>query len=175
MAIAPTATISTIAGTSQSIEPNFSNLFARKNIEGKFIEINENLVAELKKLRLWDRVKENIIAKQSNIQDIKEIPIAIKARFRTAYEIDPKIVIEYAARAQKWVDMAISRNLYFSGKDVNKIIDAYLYAWRAGLKSTYYAFFKTSMTLQPQYIYKEQHKVIRETMPVKFGICEACQ
>lgn len=175
LAIAPTATISIISGTSQSIEPNFSNFFAKKNIGGKFIEINENLVKELKDLRLWNKVRENLIAKQGDLQEIREIPRELKVRFKTAYQIDSAVFIDYAARAQKWVDMSCSRNLYFATKDIDEIVKTYLYAWKSGLKSTYYAFFKTSMTLQPSYLYKEQHKVIKPVPSPKVEFCEFCQ
>ena len=176
LAIAPTATISILAETSQSIEPNFSNLYARKNIEGKFIEVNENLISELKKIGIWKKIREDLISHRGILSEINLIPSKLKIRFKTAFEIEPKFFIDYAARAQKWADMSISRNLYFNTKDISKILDSYLYAWKSGLKSTYYAFFKTSMSSQPVYLYKQPHKIITAPIPPpQVGICEVCQ
>lgn len=151
MAIAPTATIGLIAGASPSIEPNFSNIFSRNNLGGKFLEVNHNLVQELKRLGLWERLHEEILRRRGDIQAIPQMPPEIRLVYRTAYDIAGAAQVEMAARAQKWVDMGISRNMYLSTKDPARIVQTYLTAWRKGLKSTYYAFFKTTMFSEASY------------------------
>ncbi len=151
MAIAPTATISLIAATSQCIEPNFSNVFSRNNLSGKFLEVNRNLVAELKKLGTWDDLREEIMVKRGDIAGIPAIPDRIREVYRSAYSMNPTAFVEIAARAQKYVDMGISRNMYLATKNPEALAQTYLTAWRKGLKSTYYAFFKTAMHAEASY------------------------
>lgn len=151
MAIAPTATIGLIAGASPSIEPNFSNIFSRNNLGGKFLEVNHNLVAKLKHLGLWGRLSDEILRRRGDIQGVRQIPEDVRRVYRTAYDLGGPAQVEMAARAQKWVDMGISRNMYLNTKDLASITETYLGAWRKGLKSTYYAFFKTAMFAEASY------------------------
>ena len=160
--LAPTATISIIAGTSQSFEPYYALVYSRTNIAGRFLEVNENFINDLKDLGLWDKLREDVLIQQGSIQGIKEIPKDIKAIYKTAYEVDTDIYIKQAAILQKWIDSSISRNLYFNTRDTNKIIDIYLKAWKYGLKATYYAFMPAKIKTEGKYV----HEDIKETRAI---------
>ncbi|MBV9659410.1 MAG: ribonucleoside-diphosphate reductase subunit alpha [Verrucomicrobia bacterium] len=139
MAIAPTATISNISGVSQSIEPAYKHLFAKSNLSGEFANINTYLVEALKKLDLWDaEMVADLKYYDGTIQEIDRIPDDIKEVFRTAFEIEPRWLIECASRRQKWIDMGQSLNLYLSAPNGRKLSDMYHFAWQKGLKTTYY-------------------------------------
>ena len=139
MAIAPTATISNITGVTQSIEPTYQNLFVKSNLSGEFTVINLYLVRDLKKEDLWDDVMINDLKHYNGgIQDIARIPDEIKQLYITAFELDPRWLVEAASRRQKWIDQAQSLNLYMatpSGRDLDNL---YKLAWVRGLKTTYY-------------------------------------
>jgi ribonucleoside-diphosphate reductase alpha chain len=111
MAIAPTANIAHIAGTTPGLDPQFAQIFSRSTLNGKFLEVNTNLVRDLRNLGLWDEVKDELLAKQGDIQGIDVIPQHIKDVYKTSFQLSPYAFIEVAARAQKWVDQAISRNM----------------------------------------------------------------
>lgn len=139
MAIAPTATIGHIAGVSASIEPAYSHLYSRSNLSGEFTTLNPHLVKELKKLSLWDEeMLEELKYYDGSIQEIERIPKNIKEIFKTAFEIDPHFLIDCASRRQKWIDMSQSLNLYLFAPNGKTLNDLYFYAWRKGLKTTYY-------------------------------------
>lgn len=138
MAIAPTANIGHIAGTTPGIDPQFAQIFSRSTLNGKFLEVNNNLVRDLKKLDLWEKLKEEIFASQGDIQNIDEIPQAIRDVYKTSFQLSPYAFIEVAARAQKWVDQAISRNMYLETRNIDEYVEVYSEAWRRGLKTTYY-------------------------------------
>jgi ribonucleoside-diphosphate reductase alpha chain len=139
MAIAPTATISNICGVSQSIEPTYQNLFVKSNLSGEFTVVNPYMVKELKQLGLWDEVMINDMKYfDGSVQPIERIPEAIKAKYATAFEIDPRWLIEAGSRRQKWIDQAQSLNLYMSEPSGTKLDNLYKLAWVRGLKTTYY-------------------------------------
>ena len=138
MAIAPTANIGHVAGTTPGIDPQFAQIFSRSTLSGKFLEVNHNLVRDLKKLDLWDNLKDEIFAAQGDIQDIDGIPQNIKDVYKTSFQLSPYAFIEVAARAQKWVDQAISRNMYLETRDIDEYVKIYSEAWKRGLKTTYY-------------------------------------
>ena len=138
MAIAPTANIGHVAGTTPGIDPQFAQIFSRSTLNGKFLEVNHNLVHDLKKLGLWDNLKDEIFAAQGDIQDIDGIPQNIKDVYKTSFQLSPYAFIEVAARAQKWVDQAISRNMYLETRDIDEYVKIYSEAWKRGLKTTYY-------------------------------------
>jgi ribonucleoside-diphosphate reductase alpha chain len=139
IAIAPTATISNIIGVSACIEPQFQNLYVKSNLSGEFTLINEYLVAELKKLGIWDEVMlADLKHYDGSVQKIDRIPDWIKALYATAFEVDPKWVVESAARRQKWIDQAQSLNIYMAGASGKKLDEVYKLAWVRGLKTTYY-------------------------------------
>jgi ribonucleoside-diphosphate reductase alpha chain len=191
MAVAPTVTISMIAGTSQSLDPNYSNFFTRNNIAGKFAEFNPNLVEVLKSLNLWEKLSQDILIAGGSVQNIAEVPDHIKEVYKTAFELDQKQVINVAATAQKHIDQGLSRNLYFDTKNFDELTDIYMHAWEAGLKSTYYAFFAPTARSEGKFLYKQEptqapveQKKEAEAKPAvcslvpgdpNFEECEACQ
>jgi len=139
LAIAPTATISNIIGVSQSIEPTFQNLFVKSNLSGDFTVINVYLVADLKKLGIWDEVMVHDLKYfDGSVQPIERIPEELRKLYATAFEIDPKWLIMAASRRQKWIDQAQSLNLYMAEPSGRKIDEIYKMAWTYGLKTTYY-------------------------------------
>jgi ribonucleoside-diphosphate reductase alpha chain len=139
MAIAPTATISNIAGTTQSIEPMYKHLFVKSNLSGEFTVINPYLVRDLKERDLWDEeMLDDLKYYDGSIAEIERIPDDLKAVHLTAFEIEPKWLIECASRRQKWLDMGQSLNLYLASPSGRKLNDMYMLAWRKGLKTTYY-------------------------------------
>jgi len=139
MAIAPTATISNICGVSQSIEPTFQNLYVKSNLSGEFTVINPYLVRALKDRGLWDSVMVNDLKHfEGSVQKISRIPEELKAIFATAFEVEPRWIVDAASRRQKWIDQAQSLNLYISGANGKKLDMTYKMAWLRGLKTTYY-------------------------------------
>ncbi|NNM52039.1 MAG: ribonucleoside-diphosphate reductase subunit alpha [Pseudomonadales bacterium] len=139
MAIAPTATISNICGVAQSIEPTYQNLYVKSNLSGEFTVVNPFLVRELKKRGLWDNVMVNDLKYyDGSLQSIDRLPDDLKTRFATAFEIEPRWLIEAASRRQKWLDQAQSLNLYIAGASGKKLDITYRMAWYQGLKTTYY-------------------------------------
>lgn len=138
MAIAPTANIAHIAGTTPGLDPQFAQIFSRSTLNGKFLEVNANLVRNLKERNLWESHKEEVFANQGDIQNIEGIPEELKAVYKTSFQLSPYAFIEVAARAQKWVDQAISRNMYLETRDIDEYVKIYTEAWKRGLKTTYY-------------------------------------
>ncbi len=139
LAIAPTATISTIVGVSQSIEPIYKHLYVKSNLSGEFTQVNVELVTELKERGLWNEsLLEELKYYDGSLARIERIPEDIKQRYKTAFEIEPQWLIECAARRQKWIDMGQSLNLYLAKPSGRMLNDMYLLAWRKGLKTTYY-------------------------------------
>ena len=139
MAIAPTATISNICGVSQSIEPTYQNLFVKSNLSGEFTVVNPYLVRDLKSRGLWDAVMVNDLKYfDGSVQPVDRIPADLKQLYSTAFEIDPRWLIEAASRRQKWIDQAQSLNLYMSEPNGKKLDNLYKLAWVRGLKTTYY-------------------------------------
>lgn len=139
MAIAPTATIANITGVSQSIEPTYQNLYVKSNLSGEFTVVNPYLVRDLKERNLWDNVMVNDLKYyEGSVQKIDRIPDDLKALYSTAFEVEPRWIVDAASRRQKWIDQAQSLNLYIAGAN-GKILDyTYRMAWYRGLKTTYY-------------------------------------
>jgi ribonucleoside-diphosphate reductase alpha chain len=187
MAIAPTATIALIAGTSPSLDPYFSNLFVRTTLSGRFVEFNPALVETLKALGLWERVRERLVETQGDVWAIPEIPEPVRRRFPTAFQIHPEALLEIAARAQKWVDMGISRSLYFTSETPADLAEVYLQAWRKGLKATYYCYVMPRMRAEPatvrvnkaarrpRWVEAAEAELQAEAVCAMDGSCEACQ
>ena len=139
MAIAPTATISNICGVSQSIEPTYQNLFVKSNLSGEFTVVNPCLVHDLKAHGLWDEVMVSDLKYfDGSVQQIDRIPDDLKMLYASAFEIDPRWLVECASRRQKWLDQAQSLNLYMREPDGRKMDNLYKLAWIRGLKTTYY-------------------------------------
>lgn len=148
MAIAPTASIGLVAGTTPGLDPQFSQIFSRATSSGKFLEVNRNLVADLQRLGLWEGVRERLLAAQGDLSAIDEVPEHLKAVYRTSFQLSPYAFLEVAARAQKWIDQAISRNIYLADRSVDAMADLYAAAWRKGVKTTYYLHMKPRHTAE---------------------------
>ena len=139
MAIAPTATISNICGVAQSIEPTYQNLFVKSNLSGEFTVVNPYMVNDLKEHGLWDDVMVSDLKYfDGSVQQVDRIPDDLKMLYSTAFEVDPRWLVECASRRQKWIDQAQSLNLYMSAPDGKKMDNLYKLAWIRGLKTTYY-------------------------------------
>tara|TARA_R110002073_G_scaffold336505_1_gene534228 strand:+ start:16535 stop:19435 length:2901 start_codon:yes stop_codon:yes gene_type:complete len=139
MAIAPTATIANITGVSQSIEPTYQNLYVKSNLSGEFTVVNPYLVHDLKARGLWDSVMVNDLKYyDGSVLPIDRVPDDLKEIYRTAFEVEPRWLVEAASRRQKWIDQAQSLNLYLAQANGKKLDVTYKMAWLSGLKTTYY-------------------------------------
>lgn len=139
MAIAPTATIANITGISQSIEPTYQNLYVKSNLSGEFTVINPYLVRDLKARNLWDSVMVNDLKHyDGSVQNIDRVPADLKELYATAFEVEPRWIVDAASRRQKWIDQAQSLNLYINNASGKKLDVTYRMAWYRGLKTTYY-------------------------------------
>lgn len=148
MAIAPTASIGLVAGTTPGFDPQFAQIFSRATSNGKFLEVNRNLVADLQRLGIWESTREAVLRSQGDIQGIAAIPDDLKAVYKTSFQLSPYSFIEVAARAQKWIDQAISRNMYLETRDLGDMMDIYYAAWERGVKTTYYLHMKPRHTAE---------------------------
>ncbi|MDX3240673.1 ribonucleoside-diphosphate reductase subunit alpha [Streptomyces sp. ME18-1-4] len=139
LAIAPTATIASIAGVYECIEPQVSNLFKRETLSGEFLQVNSYLVNDLKELGVWDaRTREALRDANGSVQDFAWIPADVRALYRTAWEIPQRGLIDMAAARTPYLDQAQSLNLFLETPTIGKLSSMYAYAWKSGLKTTYY-------------------------------------
>ena len=139
MAIAPTATISTIAGCFPSIEPIYKNIYVKANMSGEFTVVNPYMIIDLKKFSLWNQdMLERLKYYDGSIQLIPEIPAELREKYKEAFEVDPLTAIKQTAVRAKWIDQSQSHNVFLKGVSGNKLSDIYLAAWQTGLKTTYY-------------------------------------
>lgn len=139
LAIAPTATISNIMGTSPCIEPLYKNLYVKSNLSGDFVVLNPYLVRDLKAHGLWsEEMAAQLKYFDGDLAQIEGIPESLRERYRTAFQIEYRALIDAAARRQKWIDQSQSLNLFLGEPDMKSLSHMYRYAWRAGLKTTYY-------------------------------------
>ncbi len=175
MAIAPTANIAHIAGTTPGIDPQFSQMFSRSTLNGKFLEINPNLVADLKRLDLWEELKDELLVNQGDVQSMVKIPQEIRDVYKTSFQLSPYAFIEVAARAQKWVDQAISRNMYLETRDIDEYEKIYTEAWKRGLKTTYYLHVKPRHQSEQTTVKANKAEKIQqqESRKVGFGFARA--
>ncbi|MDP1539044.1 MAG: ribonucleoside-diphosphate reductase subunit alpha [Moraxellaceae bacterium] len=189
MAIAPTATISNICGVSQSIEPTYQNLYVKSNLSGEFTVVNPYLIRELKDRGLWDSVMINDLKYyDGSVQKLDRIPADMKAIYATAFEIEPRWLVDAASRRQKWIDQAQSLNLYLAEASGKKLDITYRMAWYRGLKTTYYlraigatATEKSTVSDGALNAVRAQIEEMVEAAPVPLACsidnpdCEACQ
>ncbi|WP_367320906.1 ribonucleoside-diphosphate reductase subunit alpha [Streptomyces sp. HUAS ZL42] len=139
LAIAPTATIASIAGVYECIEPQVSNLFKRETLSGEFLQVNSYLVKDLKELGVWDaRTREALRDANGSVQDFAWIPEDVRRLYRTAWEIPQRALIDMAAARTPFLDQAQSLNLFMETPTIGKLSSMYAYAWKSGLKTTYY-------------------------------------
>lgn len=184
LAIAPTATISNICGVSQSIEPTYQNLFVKSNLSGEFTVVNPYLVDDLKKMGLWDEVMvHDLKYYNGSLQKIDRIPAELKQLYATAFEIEPRWLVEAASRRQKWIDQAQSLNLYMAEASGKKLDILYRMAWLRGLKTTYYLRSMGATNPEKSTIADDSLNAVKVTPVVATGQacsidnpdCEACQ
>jgi len=189
MAIAPTATISNICGVSQSIEPTYQNLYVKSNLSGEFTVVNPYLVHELKARGLWDPVMVNDLKYyEGSVQKLDRVPADMKAIYATAFEIEPRWLVDAGSRRQKWIDQAQSLNLYLAEASGKKLDITYRMAWYRGLKTTYYlraigatASEKSTVSDGALNAVKAQIEEMVEAAPIPLACsidnpdCEACQ
>lgn len=179
IAIAPTATIASIAGCYECIEPQVSNLFKRETLSGDFLQINRYLVRELKRLGLWtDATRDAIKLAEGSVQGIDGIPDALKAVYRTAWELPQKALIDLAAARGPYIDQSQSLNLFMESPNIGRLSSMYMYAWKAGLKTTYYLrsrpatrIAKATVAARPAYTPQQALACSLENPEA----CEACQ
>jgi ribonucleoside-diphosphate reductase alpha chain len=139
IAIAPTATIASIAGCYECIEPQVSNLFKRETLSGDFVQVNKYLVQELKAACLWtDEIRTKIKLSEGSVQDIEEFTPDLKAIYRTSWEIPMRSLIDMQAMRGAFIDQSASLNLFMESPNIGKLSSMYMYAWQKGLKTTYY-------------------------------------
>lgn len=139
MAIAPTATIANIAGCYPSIEPIYKNVYVKSNMSGEFIVVNHFLIQDLKQAGLWNKeMLARIKGNEGNILNIEQIPMALRAKYKEVFDIEPEWLVKAAAYRGKWIDQSQSLNMFIKGTSGKRIADAYMLAWKMGLKTTYY-------------------------------------
>ena len=192
LAIAPTATISNIMGSTPCIEPQFKNLYAKSNLSGDFTMLNPFLVCDLKARGLWNQdMLDRLKYHDGELGEIDEVPADLKAKYLTAFGIDHQWIIAAAARRQKWIDQSQSVNLWLATPDLKTLSHMYRGAWRSGLKTTYYLrstsasnIEKASINVQKEVRitgaapreYTEEEKVSCSIEAMRNGgTCEACQ
>ena len=187
MAIAPTATIANITGVSQSIEPTYQNLYVKSNLSGEFTVTNLHLVNALKEQGLWDSVMVNDLKYyDGSVKEISRVPEEIKSIYATAFEVEPRWLVDAASRRQKWIDQSQSLNLYIDEPNGKKLDVMYKMAWIRGLKTTYYLRSRGATTTEKSTIATGELNAVSvsqesmnaeapEACSVEDPDCEACQ
>ena len=148
MAIAPTASIGLVAGTTPGLDPQFSQIFSRATSSGKFLEVNRNLVEDLRDRGLWEKLRDDLLRHQGDLSMVEGAPADLVEIYRTSFQLSPYAFVNVAARAQKWIDQAISRNIYLQSRDIGEMVDLYTEAWKMGVKTTYYLHMKPRHTAE---------------------------
>ncbi|RRA49965.1 ribonucleoside-diphosphate reductase subunit alpha [Acidipila sp. EB88] len=139
IAIAPTATIASIVGCYECIEPQISNLFKRETLSGEFLQINRYLVDELKERGIWNEdIRARIKMAEGSVQGLTELPDDVRLRYRTVWELPMRAIIDMGAARGAWIDQSQSLNLFAESPNIGKLSSMYMYAWKAGVKTTYY-------------------------------------
>src|SRR6185312_3730859 len=186
VAIAPTATIASIAGCYECIEPQVSNLFKRETLSGEFLQINTALVQELKDLGLWTpAIREAIKRAEGSVQSIPVLPDGVKELYRTAWELPQRALIDLAVARGPFVDQSQSLNLFLAAPTIGKLSSMYMYAWKSGLKSTYYLRSRPATRIQQATVGAQGSapaaESLHETIPVDAAVAcslenpEACE
>ncbi|HET7298022.1 MAG TPA: ribonucleoside-diphosphate reductase subunit alpha, partial [Burkholderiales bacterium] len=180
LAIAPTATIANIVGVSASIEPTYQNLFVKSNLSGEFTVVNEYLVGDLKRAGLWDEVMiADLKYFDGNLARIDRAPAQLRKLYATAFEVEPRWLVECAARRQKWIDQSQSLNIYMAGASGKKLDETYKLAWIRGLKTTYYLRALGATHAEKSTVKTGELNAVSAEEPKMCSIdkpdCEACQ
>ena len=181
IAIAPTATIASIAGCYECIEPQVSNLFKRETMSGEFLQVNAALVRELKAHGLWtEEVRDAIKRADGSVQDVAALPAQTRELFRTAWELPQRALIEQAAARAPFIDQSQSLNLFMAAPTIGKLSSMYLHAWKSGLKTTYYLRSRPATRIQQATVAAQAPGTTAESAAVACSLenpetCEACQ
>lgn len=178
LAIAPTATISNIFGSSPCIEPDYRHIFSKSNLSGEFIWVTPALVKALKRNNLWnDRLREEIKYAKGELENIETIPQKLRNQFKTAFKIDQKWLLRAAAVRQKWIDQSQSINLFLDRPDEKLLSLLFLTAWKMGLKTTYYLKNKSASDIEDASldIKRKSQEINLKACSVDTPDCEACQ
>jgi len=180
IAIAPTATIASIVGCYECIEPQISNLFKRETLSGEFMQINKYLVTELKHLGLWsEEMRTRIKMAEGSIQKIDEIPDELKMIYRTVWEVPMRSLIDMAADRGAFIDQSQSLNLFSESPNIGRLSSMYMYAWKKGIKTTYYLRSRPATRIAKTTV-AVANRVIDQVQAVACSLdnpesCEACQ
>jgi ribonucleoside-diphosphate reductase alpha chain len=175
VAIAPTATIASIAGCYECIEPQVSNLFKRETLSGDFLQVNRWLVEELKRLGLWTpEVRERIKRAEGSIAAIEEIPAELRAIYRTAWELPMRALIDLQAERGPYIDQSASLNLFMENPTIGALSSMYMYAWKRGLKTTYYLRSRPATRIAKTTVAAEPTAAVACSLENPES-CEACQ
>lgn len=185
IAIAPTATIASIVGCYECIEPQVSNLFKRETLSGEFMQINRYLVQELKQLSLWsETMRTQIKLAEGSIQGVKEIPEEVRSIYRTVWEIPMRSLIDMAADRGAFIDQSQSLNLFAESPNIGRLSSMYMYAWKRGIKTTYYLRSRPATRIAKTTVASTARERMVPTMNASAGVacsldnpetCEACQ
>ncbi|MER7892234.1 ribonucleoside-diphosphate reductase subunit alpha [Micromonospora sp. NPDC094482] len=181
VAIAPTATIASIAGCYECIEPQVSNLFKRETLSGEFLQINTALVRQLKDLGMWtEEIRTEIRRAEGSVQGIEALPAEVRELFRTAWELPQRALIDLAAARSPFIDQSQSLNLFMSAPSIGKLSSMYLYAWKSGLKTTYYLRSRPATRIQQATVAISRPVVVTDEEALACSLenpesCDACQ
>ncbi|SIP90566.1 ribonucleoside-diphosphate reductase subunit alpha [Solilutibacter tolerans] len=179
IAIAPTATIASIAGCYECIEPQVSNLFKRETLSGDFLQVNRYLVDELKRLGLWtEATRDAIKMAEGSVQGINGIPDVLKLVYRTAWELPQKALIDLAAARGAYIDQSQSLNLFMESPNIGRLSSMYMYAWKSGLKTTYYLRSRPATRIAKATVHVQSAYTPQEALACSLEnpeACEACQ
>jgi ribonucleoside-diphosphate reductase alpha chain len=175
IAIAPTATIASIVGSFESIEPQISNFFKRETLSGEFLQVNRYLIEDLKQRGLWnDSMRSKIISAEGSIQNIEEIPLELKALYKTVWEIPQIDLIDMAVARSTFICQSQSLNLFMENPSLAKLSSMYMYAWKQGVKTTYYLRSRAKTSIQKTTIQVEDKEALACSLENP-ETCEACQ
>jgi ribonucleoside-diphosphate reductase alpha chain len=182
IAVAPTATIASIAGCYECIEPQISNLFKRETLSGDFLQVNAYLAQELKLLGLWTaEMRDAIKLADGSVQRLDALPAELKSIYRTAWELPMKALIEMAADRGAFIDQSQSLNLFIANPSIGQLSSMYMYAWKQGLKTTYYLRSRPATRISKTTVREQQTEAPRDSAAVLAcslenpETCEACQ
>lgn len=175
IAIAPTATIASIVGSFESIEPQVSNFFKRETLSGEFLQVNRYLIEDLKKLGLWNSaLQEKIISHEGSVQNIEEIPSEIKNLYQTVWEIPQKELIDMAVARSAFICQSQSLNLFLENPNIGKLSSMYMYAWKQGVKTTYYLRSRAKTAIKKTTVQQPSEAAVACSLENPES-CEACQ
>ena len=183
IAIAPTATIAEIAGCYECIEPQVSNLFKRETLSGEFLQVNRYLVNDLVRLGLWtDETRNQLKHAEGSVQNLSDLPENLRTLYRTAWELPMRSLIDMAADRGAFIDQSQSLNLFSEAPNIGQLSSMYFYAWKKGIKTTYYLRSRPATRIQKTSVappsasakkYTDTEKVVCSLENPES--CEACQ